>query len=168
MLKQVVLLFRLVMRIQIFLLIFAVGFAIVGESYGQGDEASQEDPYPYPGKVAPQGHPSLYEVTLQLQLRNSEGQLITYLEPSKMYVLNIRMVHDFLDTQENKKIIEKDGESYEVIEYEKRFGFNSSKQIATMAMFYKNTQVLLFRHDGFLTAPGDTLYASWQIIRTIQ
>jgi len=168
MLKQVVLPFRFIMRIQIFLLIFVVGFTLVGWSYGQGDEASQEDPNPYPGKVAPQGHPSLYEVNLQLQLRNSEGQLITYLEPTTMFVLNIRMVHDFLDTQANKKIIEKDGELYEVIEYEKKFGFNSSKQIAFMAMFDKNTQLLLFRHDGFLSAPGDTLYASWQIIRTIQ
>jgi len=168
MLKQVVLPFRFVMRVQIFFLIFVVGFTLVGWSYGQGDKASQEDPYPYPRKEAPQGHPSLYEVTLQMQLRNSEGQLITYLEPTKMYVLNIRMVHEFLDKQENKKIIEKDGEMYEVIEYEKRFGFANTKQIATMGMWYKGDFVLLFRHDGFLTAPGDTLSVSWQIIRTIR
>jgi len=145
-----------------------LGFTLVGWSYGQGDEASQEDSNPYTREAAPQEHSSLYEVNLQLQLRNSEGQLITYLEPSQMYIRNIGMVHDFLDTQENKKIIEKDGESYEVIEYEREFELNSSKQIATMGMYHKNTQILLFRHDGFLSAPGDALSASWQIIRTIR
>jgi len=69
---------------------------------------------------------------------------------------------------ENKKIIEKDGETFEVIQYEQIFRFSETKQIATVGMVYKSIFVLLFRHDGFLTAPGDTLDASWKIIRTIQ
>jgi len=154
MLKQVVLQFRL-MKNQIFLLIFVVGFTLVDEAYAQTESAPQEDP-------------SLYDVSLQLQLRNSEGQLITYIEPSTMFIINIKMMHEFLDTKENKKIIEKDGEELESIQYEQIFRFSETKQIATVGMWYKNDFVLLFRHDGFLTAPGDTLDASWKIIRTIQ
>jgi len=143
------------MKILIFLLIFVVGVTLVGESYAQREAASQEDP-------------SLYEVSLQLHLRNSEGQLITYIEPTTMYIRNIKLVHEYLDTKENKKFIEKDGITLESIQYEQIFRFSETKQIATLGMVYKDTFVLSFRHDGYLTAPGDTLDASWKIVRTIQ
>jgi len=143
------------LRVLIFLLIFVVGVTVVGESYGQREAAPQEDP-------------SLYEVSLQLQLRNSEGQLITYIEPTTMYILNLRMVHEYLDTKENKKIIEKDGKKFEVIKYEQTFRFSETKQIATVGMWYKDRMIFIFRMDGIVTASGDTLDASWKIIRTIQ
>jgi len=143
------------MKILIFLLIFVVSMTLVGESYAQRQVYPQEDP-------------SLYEVSLQLHLRNSEGQLITYIEPTTMFISNIKLVHEYLDIRENKKFIEKDGETLEVIQYEQIFTFSEIKQIATVGMWYKDSLVLLFRHDAFLTAPGDTLDASWKIIRTIQ
>lgn len=146
------------MKILIFLLILIVGFTLVGESYAQR-------------QAAPQGDPSLIEVTLQMQLRNSEEQLISYMEPTTMFVLNINMVHDYLDTRiskENKKIIEKDGEMFELIEYELFYRMDGTRQIATLGMVHQNTFVLLFRHDGYVSSPGDTLYAHWKIIRTIQ
>ncbi len=155
MLKQAVLPFNFFMKILIFLLIFVISITLVGESYAQSESAPQEDP-------------SLYEVSLQLQLRNSEGQLITYIEPTTMYILNLKMTHEYLDTKENKKIIEKDGEKFEVIEYEQIFRFDGTRQMATLGMWYKDMFVLLFRHDAYLTAPGDTLDASWKIVRTIQ
>ena len=155
MLKQAVLLFDFVMRVLIFLLIFVVGFTLVEESFAQRQAAPQEDP-------------SLYEVSLQLQLRNSEGQLITYIEPTTMYIFNIRMIHEFLDTKENKKIIEKDGKMFEVVKYEQIFRFDGTRQMATLGMVYKDTWLLLFRHDGYVTSPGDTLDAFWKITRTIQ
>jgi len=143
------------MRVLIFLLIFVVGVTLVGESDAQRESAPQEDP-------------SLYEMSLQLQLRNSEGQLITYIEPTTMYILNLKMVHEFLDTKENKKIIEIDGETLELIQYEQIFRFSETKQITTLGMVYKDTFVLLLRHGGYLTSPGDTLDAYWKITRTIQ
>jgi len=145
------------MKIQIFLLIFvfALGFVLVDNSYGQESAAPNEDP-------------SLPLVSLQLQLRNSEGQLITYIEPTTMLIPNIFMVHEFLDTIENKTIIEKDGQKFELIQYESTARFSTTKQIATYGMVYNGMFPLLFRHDGYLTSPGDTLDVSWKIIRTIQ
>jgi len=143
------------MKILIFLLIFVISITLVGESYAQMQKDPQEDP-------------SLFEVSLKLQLRNSDGQLITYIEPTTMYIRNIEMVHEYLDTKENKKIIEKDGITLESIQYEQTFRFSETKQIATLGMVYKDTFVLLFRHDGYLTSPGDTLDAFWKITRTIQ
>ena len=72
------------------------------------------------------------------------------------------------DTKENKKFIEKDGITLESIQYDQIFRFSETKQIATVGMVYKDTFVLTFRHDAILTAPGDTLDASWKITRTIQ
>ena len=155
MLKQVVLPLDFFMKILIFLLIFVISITLVAESYAQRQAYPQEDP-------------SLYEVSLQLHLRNSEGQLITYIDPTTMFISNMKLVHEYLDTKENKKFIEKDGETLEVIQYEQTFRFSETKQIATVGMVYKNDFVLLFRHDGFLTSPGDTLDASWKIVRTIQ
>ncbi len=155
MLKQAVLQFNFIMKIEIFVLFFVVGFSLIVNSFGQGVVYPQEDP-------------SLLEVSLQLQLRNSDGQLVTYIEPTTMYIANIEMVHEFLDTKENKKIIEKDGEMFEVIQYEQTARFDKTAQYATYGMWYQNDYVLLFRHDGYLTAPGDTLDAFWKITRTIQ
>jgi len=155
MLKQAVLPFDFFMKIQLFLLVIVAAFSLVGNSYAQGGAYPQEDP-------------SLYEVSLQLQLRNSDGQLITYIEPTIMYIKNIEMVHEFLDNKENKKIIEKDGEKLELIQYEQIFRFSETKQIATLGMVYKDKFVLLFRHDGYLTSAGDRLDAFWKITRTIQ
>jgi len=143
------------MKILIFLLIFVISVTLVGESYAEIQKDPQEDP-------------SLFEVSLKLQLRNSDGQLITYLEPTTMYIKNIKMVHEYLDNKENKKIIEKDGITLETIQYEQTFRFSEIKQIATLGMVYKDKFVLLFRHDGFLSSPGDTLDAFWKITRTIQ
>jgi len=155
MLKQAVLPLDFFMKILIFLLIFVISITLVGESYAQRQAYPQEDP-------------SLYEVSLQLHLRNSEGQLITYIEPTTMYISNIKLVHEYLDTKENKKFIEKDGITLESIQYEQIFRFSETKQIATLGMVYKDLFVLSFRHDAYLTAPGDTLDASWKIVRTIQ
>ncbi len=155
MLKQAVLPFNFFMKILIFLLIFVISITLVGESYAQRQASPQDDP-------------SLYEVSLQLHLRNSEGQLITYIEPTTMYIANIKLVHEYLDTKENKKFIEKDGITLESVQYEQIFRFSETKQIATLGMWYKDTFVLLFRHDGYLTASGDTLDAFWKITRTIQ
>ncbi len=128
-----------------------------GDSYGQRQQ-----------QVAPSEHPSLLEVSLQLQLRNSEGQLITYIEPTTMYIINIFLVHEFLDTIENKTILEKDGQMFELIQYEKTSRFSEVGQYASYGMFYEGMFVIMFRHDGYLSSPDDTLDASWKIIRTIQ
>ena len=138
--------------------LFAVIFFVIGEI----DESFAEK------HIAIQEHPSLPEISLQLQLRNSEGQLVTYLEPTTKYLRNVYLIHQFLDTKENKTTIVKDGETFEVIQYQQKAKFYSTKQIATYGMVYKNIFVLLFRHDGYLTSPGDTLDISWKITRTIQ
>ena len=137
------------------LFVFILGFTLFGNSFAQK-------------APSPSGEPSLLLVSVQIQLRNSEGQLITYIEPTTMFIINLSMVHEFLDAQENKTIIEKDGQMFELIQYESSATFSSTQQIATYAMVYKGAHSLVFRHDGYIASPGDTLDVSWKIIRTIQ
>jgi len=139
----------------LWLFVFILGFTLFGNSFAQK-------------APSPSGEPSLLLVSVQIQLRNSEGQLITYIEPTTMFIINLSMVHEFLDAQENKTIIEKDGQMFELIQYELSVTFRSPQQIASYGMVHKGEYSLIFRHDGYIALPGDTLDASWKIIRTIQ
>ena len=112
--------------------------------------------------------PSLPLVSLQLQLRNSEGQLVAYIEPTVMYITNLKGVHDFLDTKDSSSIVY-NGKLHELIEYKQKFYFTEEYhgQMASFDMFSKGESVLAYRHDGYIAQPGDTLDVSWKIIRTI-
>ena len=119
--------------------------------------------------VAPKSDPSLAEVSLQIVLRNSDGKLVAYREPSLMYISNLTLLHQYLDTIQNKTIITREGKSFELIQFGDvfRFSKDNSGQITTTPLYYKNYEVLVFRYDGMIAEPGDTTTHSWKIIRTI-
>ncbi len=141
------------MKIQIiliFLLFF--GSSLLSNAYAQG---------------APHEDPSLPEVSLQLVLRNSDGQLLAYVEPSLTWLRNIWLIHEYLDTVDNRTIITKDGKNYEQIQFGRtETGF--SGQITTYSLWYKGYPVLTFTHDGYMAQTDDVITASWKIIRTIR
>jgi len=109
--------------------IFILGFTLIDNSYGQR-------------KVAPGEDPSLPLVSLQLQLRNSEGQLVTYIQPTELYITNLYLVHEFLD-KKNKTIIEKDGEKFELILYQTTASFSQTKQIALWDGLQRNSRSII-------------------------
>ena len=133
----------------IFLIIFC--FTLVETSYG----------------ALPTDHPSLTEVNLQYVLRNSEGQLIGYYEPTLMYIINLDLVHENLDTK-NKTIIERDGKSFEKIQYEERGILRVYAQYSSYDMIYKGSIALAMRHDGYLGEPGDSFNIIWTIVRPVR
>jgi len=114
-------------------------------------------------------HSSLIEVSLQIQVRDSEGRLIAYFEPNLMYIQNIEKLHARLDLAENKENILINGVEHELIKLH-QFGYNTDKrrdQIASFNLFYQDESVLAYRHDGYLRDPGDVWITDWKIIRTI-
>jgi len=131
-----------------FLLSFSVGF--VGVTQGQTL-----------GK-----YPSLAEVSLQIQIRDSEGLLVAYYEPTQIYVVDIALVHEFLDAKENKSTIIKEGRNFEVIKWEQS-GYYKGSKFESAFGFYKGDLALVVFPDGFLTEPGDTYTASWKIVRPL-
>ena len=114
-------------------------------------------------------HPSLIEVSLQIQVRDSEGRLVAYFEPNLMYIINLAKLHERLDEVEDKEKILINGVEHELIEIH-QVGYHTGKyrdQIASFNMFYQGESVLAYRHDGYLREPGDIWIADWKIIRTI-
>ena len=124
----------------------------------------------YAQNVAPREHPSLHEVSLQLVVRNSDGQIVAYVEPTVMYIRNIVGVHEYLDKVPDKSIIIQQGKRMELIQFEGKVKFDKVGQMATYGLLHpingKKEFVLLFRHDAYIAAPGDTLTAHWKIIRS--
>jgi len=138
----------------IFLMMSAT--VLIGNSYGEN--------------IAPRDHPSLHKVSLQLVVRNSDGQLVAYIEPTVMYIRNIVWTHEYLDKIPNKRIIIEDGKNLELIQFQRNEKFDKVGQMATYGLVSpingKNEFVLLFRHDAYIAAPGDTVTAYWKIIRS--
>ncbi len=120
------------------------------------------------GPAAPQEDPSLPEIRLQLQLRNSDGMLVAYIEPTTFYLINVYSIHEFLDAQEDKTIIIKDGKSYEQIEFEyKHDSMTGGEQHATYLFAWKGFNPLVTRFNGYISNADDSLTATWKITRVV-
>ena len=121
------------------------------------------------GPVAPQEDPSLPEIRLQLQLRNSDGLLVSYMEPTTFYLTNIYLIHEFLDAQEEKTIIIKDGKSYEQIEFEfVHYSLTGGEQHATYLFAWKGFNPLITRFNGYISETDDSITATWKITRVME
>ncbi len=125
------------------------------------------------GPSAPLSDPSIPEITVQIQIRNSDGVLVTYIEPTIFYHSNMYLMHKYLDQQENKKntfII--DGKSYEQSGYEQfELEFNhidrNGGQRASYSLWQDGIGFMTTRYNGFIGEPGDSQKISWKIIRAI-
>ena len=105
---------------------------------------------------------SLVEITIQIQLRDSEGRLVAYYEPTRTWV-NSKIIHEYLDTKENKSIILKDGKNLEVIKWE---GTKSYRRNELKTAWGDGVGLSSFS-NGFLTEPGDTTTESWKVVRPL-
>jgi len=148
------------MKILLIILIFvmSLGIFFLTESNALvGLQAAREDP-------------SLPEISLQLTLRNSDGILVAYLEPQTFWLRNVNMIHQFLDEQENKTIIFIDGKKYEQIEFEfEHYSPTRGDQQSTYILGLEGFGgILNAEFNGYISEVGDTLTASWKIIRTLQ
>ncbi len=133
----------------IILLSFSVGF--VGVTQGQNLEK----------------YPSLAEVSLQIQLRDSDGQLVAYYEPTRIGILDSKLTHEYLDTKENKSIISKDGRNFEVIMWEQSQSYRGGDYKSAFG-FYKDGDLAIVNYvDGFLVEPGDTSSQFWTVVRPV-
>lgn len=119
--------------------------------------------------AAPRYDPSLPEISLQLEYRDSNGMLVAYIEPSIFYLRNIPLIHDMLDSKENKTVFTKDGQQYEKVEFEiVTRSTASGEQKAGYSVGWGGYGVLWARYNGILSGDGDTLTAYWKIVRPIQ
>ena len=111
-------------------------------------------------------------IFVQTTIRNSDGQLVTYLESSKFTDLNLELLGPFLDfeaTRGNDPIVTINGEEYQVIRRVQSKTFPMEDLVASTilsdTMDGKLTMLARFAHDGYPVSQGDTLESMWTFIR---
>jgi len=114
----------------------------------------------------------LPEVLLQSVLRDSNGNLLAYVESEQIIGIHLGGFDYFFDNQDPTSIefFIKDDKKYEIYQLEMNvitittiLAFSGTK----LTMVYQDESVSLLevRHDSFQTQPGDTLTVYWTVIR---
>jgi len=116
------------------------------------------------GGVLVKDDPSFVEISLQIQLRDSDGLLVAYYEPTRIWIVDSKLAHEFLDEKENKSIISKDGRNLEVITWEQSESYKGG-ELETAFGVYKERLALVVFVSGYLTEPGDSSTVSWKVVR---
>ena len=111
-------------------------------------------------------------IFVQTTVRNSDGQLITYLESSKFTHLDLEALGPFLDfeaSRGNDPIVAINGEEYQVIRrvQSKTFSFDDlvASTLLSDVVDGKITLLARFAHDGYPVTSGDTLESVWTFVR---
>ena len=113
-------------------------------------------------------------IFVQTTIRNSDGQLVTYLESSKFTNLNLELLGPFLDSEAargNDPTVTINGEEYQVIRRVQSKTFPREDLVASTILSDtvdgKLTMLARFAHDGYPVSAGDTLESMWTFIRPV-
>ncbi len=110
-------------------------------------------------------------VFVQTQIRNSDGQLVAYLEANKVSIPQPERLDKFLDSKYAASTINRGGQDYEVIQVDLTKKVEETDVISktVLGVMENNEPVLLAvsDHDGYPVVPGDTVTSIWTIIRPI-
>jgi len=111
-------------------------------------------------------------IFVQSTIRNSDGQLVTYLESSKFTDLNLELLGPFLDfetARANDPTVTINEKEYQVIRRVQTKTFPSEDLVASTILSDtidgKLTMLARFAHDGYPVSQGDTLESMWTFIR---
>ena len=111
-------------------------------------------------------------IFVQSTIRNSDGQLVTYLESSKFTDLNLELLGTFLDfeaSRANDPTVTINEKEYQVIRRVQTKTFPSEDLVASTILSDtidgKLKMLARFAHDGYPVSPGDTLESMWTFIR---
>ena len=111
------------------------------------------------------------QVYLQIEIRNSDGQLVAYVEPTVLYMYYPDLFNTYVDSKLNKTLITVDGKNYQQIQFEESGTFTVTHTMAQYEMVYstngKNVALLTMIHDGYPEIPGDKVSALWTIIKPV-
>ncbi len=140
------------------LVLFAVAISFTSFSYAQTQTSLEKGIF----------------ISVQSELRNSDGQLITFLESSKFTNLNLPSLNDFLDFEAslgNDPVVTIDGKNYQVIQRTRTITFDSDNVIGSTNLSdnLDGAEILLarFAHDGLPVVFGDSLKSTWTFVRLV-
>jgi len=111
-------------------------------------------------------------IFVQTTIRNSDGQLVTYLESSKFTDINLELLGTFLDFETSRAddpIVTINEKEYQVIRRVQTKTFTSDDLVASTILSDgidgKLTMLARFAHDGYPVSAGDTLESMWTFMR---
>jgi len=147
------------MKLLIILLFTAVFFTTVELSYSKlvFTEHIQDPP----------------KVLLQLILRNSDGQLVSYIEGTNILQIDPVLLNKHLDSLSSNKTITIDGKNYELFQWEARSETFSKTHsmglyiLKVLSIDDKYKSAMLINHEAYQVEPGDTISVYWTIFRPV-
>ena len=108
------------------------------------------------------------EIFIQIEVRDSNGQLVGYTEGNPQ-IFYLKTALKWVEPLATKKIIMKDGERTELLQYEYQISIFEAQSSAAyylkLPVNGKTVQVLHFYHDSYHLLPGDTVTIHWTILR---
>lgn len=140
------------MRIILLSLLLSIVFiSLVGNSFAQSDLKSSTS------------------IFVQTVVRNSDGQMVAYLEANRVFVPNSDLLNMYLDTQSPQQTFVNAGKSYDLIHLEFSQKYDGHYVISKTAFGFveenKEIMIAYSDHDGIPIVSGDTLTSTWTIIR---
>ena len=113
-------------------------------------------------------------IFVQTTVRDSDGQLVAYLESSKFTDLNLELLGPFLDFEASRgsdPVVTINGEEYQVIRRVQSKTFASEDLVASTILSDnidgKLVMLARFAHDGYPVSSGDTLESMWTFVRPV-
>jgi len=147
------------MKIVLFSLLCLILIGIISYSYAQLIDVHRDT------KFVP-------EILLQLEVRDSNGILLAYLETEDITGFSPLELNRFLDNQNQtrKEFFIKDDKKYELQQWEsigQTYDKKDALSITRLLDVYQNELVVLLfmRFDSFQAQPGDTVRVFWTVIR---
>ncbi len=111
-------------------------------------------------------------ILVQSTLRDSGGALVAYTESTKFTSINGPALDSFLDFEASRRsdpVVSIGGDDYQVIRRAQVQAFDSYGLVASTNLSDSLdggvTHLVRFAHDGYPTAPGDTLESIWTFLR---
>jgi len=117
---------------------------------------------------------NIFFMFVQVTLRNSDGDLITYMESSKLYDIDKKIINDSLDYISSSvriPIFELNDQSFQVFILESTTEFDSNTMYGnayySVTIDEQTYSAVRFTFDSYLTSPGDEATAVWTIARLV-
>jgi len=122
------------------------------------------------GQTLQESSNTTFIIFVQTQIRNSDNQLIAYLEADKeIIILEPALLNNFLDSRTPISTLTSRGEKFEIIRVDVQKMITESDTISKTALATivddRPTVMAYSDHDGYPIVLGDTVTSSWVIIR---
>ena len=116
----------------------------------------------------------IFFIFVQVTLRNSDGNLVTYMESNKLIDVNEKIINDSLNQFSSSMeipIFELNDTKFQVFIIETTTEFDSTTMFAN-AHYYVTIEERIysgaqFSFDSFLTSPGDEATVVWTIAKLV-